>query len=213
MENRNIKTMLITMLFSLFAVFAVFAIFAVSALPVHAEGEGQPFKTSFSVEISDPKNNIPDDTEFVLKLETDSRAPLPDPAEMTVGKSGSYTFPEIEFTEPGNYSYTIKQIPPEDQNIICDTQVYQVDVTVIRTENNELAGAVTLASDHSSKKPTEISFENDYKKIEGNEQEEEGDTPSTGEALSPAFGGLMLSGVLFAVFAVLRIRQRREQQV
>lgn len=209
------------------------------AIPVSAEGN--TYTVSFQVAVSNPKKNIPTNTEFKLVIEGQPHAPLPDPAEIPAGVNGTYKFEPIEFNEPGNYSYTVKQVAPDDHKLIPDTQVYRIDVTVIRSENGDLEGGFTISNQQGNGKPTFISFRNDYKRSASMHNINEDDDkpinimdkngksirdggkggskgsdspwnklislPRTGEPLSPAFGGLILSGVLFIIFLVVRKRR------
>ena len=187
-----------------------------SAVTVHAVGG--TYTAEFSVTTLNPKKNIPEGTQFTLKIEGQPHAPLPDPSEIAAAPNGTYTFEPVEFTEPGNYKYLVKQIPPEDKKIIMDTKVYEINVTVIRNDDGDLEGGFTISDQVSVNKYTAISFHNDYKKSgnTGNQNNKSDDdsynankdrdekSPGTGEPLSPAFGGLALSGILFLIFLIVR---------
>ena len=187
-----------------------------SAVTVHAVGG--TYTAEFSVTTLNPKKNIPEGTQFTLKIEGQPHAPLPEPPEIAAAPNGTYTFEPVEFTEPGNYKYLVKQIPPEDKKIIMDTKVYEINVTVIRNDDGDLEGGFTISDQVSVNKYTAISFHNDYKKSgnTGNQNNKSDDdsynankdrdekSPGTGEPLSPAFGGLALSGILFLIFLIVR---------
>ena len=160
-----------------------------SAVTVHAAGG--TYTAEFNVTTSNPDNSIPEGTQFTLKIEGQPHAPLPDPSEIIAEPNGTYQFEPVEFTEPGNYKYTVKLISPEDEKIITEIKEYEINV---------------------------ISFHNDYKKSgnTGNQNNQSDDdsynankdrdekSPGTGEPLSPAFGGLALSGILFLIFLIVR---------
>lgn len=210
---------------ALVTVMAVAAVFC--AAPVSAAEEA--YTVSFSVTVSNPKKNIPKNTEFILLIEGQPHAPLPDPVELTAGVNGTYEFAPIVFTEPGRYKYTVKQIAPEDKKLIADTKVYEIDVRVIRGEDGGLEGGFTITNQNGNGKPTIISFRNDYKSKsnannnkrdnassdadgDGNGDGDGGDSeanskvppPATGEPLSPAFGGLILSGAVIALLLAVK---------
>lgn len=185
------------------------------ALPAGAEGNS--YTVSFSVTVSTPKNNISGDIRVTLVIEGQPHAPLPDPCEISAEVNGTYAFQPIEFTEPGNYKYIIKQLAPDDGNFIPDNREYEIDVTVIRNESGDLEGGFTLSDHAGSGKPRSIAFHNDYKYAEvnstdetssddtpGNVTSQDEKTPHTGEPLSPAFGGLIFSCALFVLFLIVR---------
>ena len=193
-----------------------------SAVSVSAEGNS--YMVSFPVTVSNPNNNIPEDTTFTLIIEGQPHSPLPDPSEITAEVNGTYEFEPIEFTEPGNYKYTVKQVAPDDQKLIPDTKIYEIDVTVIRGENGDLEGGFTLSDNSDNGKPVSISFSNDYMKSSNSNTDDTSSddtanindadnqkTPSTGEPLSPAFGGLIMSGALFLLFLVVRNNRKNTE--
>lgn len=187
-----------------------------SAVTVHAAGG--TYTAEFNVTTSNPDNSIPEGTQFTLKIEGQPHAPLPDPSEIIAEPNGTYQFEPVEFTEPGNYKYTVKQISPEDEKIITEIKEYEINVTVIRNDDGDLEGGFTISDQVSVNKYTAISFHNDYKKSgnTGNQNNKSDDdsynankdrdekSPGTGEPLSPAFGGLALSGILFLIFLIVR---------
>lgn len=187
-----------------------------SAVTVHAAGG--TYTAEFNVTTSNPDNSIPEGTQFTLKIEGQPHAPLPDPSEIIAEPNGTYQFEPVEFTEPGNYKYTVKLISPEDEKIITEIKEYEINVTVIRNDDGDLEGGFTISDQVSVNKYTAISFHNDYKKSgnTGNQNNKSDDdsynankdrdekSPGTGEPLSPAFGGLALSGILFLIFLIVR---------
>ena len=208
-----------------------------SAIPVSAAGS--TYTVSFPVTVTNPKQNIPEDTEFTLSIEGQPHAPLPVDSEITAKVNSSSTFDEIEFTEPGNYIYTVKQIPPEDKKIITDTKVYEIKVIVIRNEEGNLEGGYTISNQEGDGKPTEIAFSNDYQRTGNTGGNTEGSTeggtktddpekssdadkdadskkdnpPPTGEPLSPAFAGLFGScAVLLALWATRKFHNKKADQ-
>ena len=148
--------------------------------------------------------------------------------EIIAEPNGTYQFEPVEFTEPGNYKYTVKLISPEDEKIITEIKEYEINVTVARNDNGDLEGGFTISNQEGSIKYRTISFRNDYKKTapNGNKDDKSDDdsynskkdgddtdseskakkekSPGTGEPLSPAFGGLALSGILFLIFLIVR---------
>ena len=107
---------------------------------------------------------IPDGTVFTLKIEGQPHAPIPEPSEITAKANGTYAFSSIGFTEPGKYTYKVKQIAPDDEKIIPDTNVFQIVVYVIRNDDGSLEGGYTISDQTGDGKPSIIAFSNDYKK-------------------------------------------------
>lgn len=221
MKKRILKPALwITLLFSIM----------LCAVPVSAEGNA--YTVSFPITVSNPDNKIPKHTKFTLVIEGPAHAPLPDPCEIIAEANGSYQFEPITFTEPGNYKYLIRQLVPDDSDLIADDKVYEIDVTVIRGKNGNLEGGMTLSDGTGTGKPNTILFSNNYKYAGANDNNEtfsdsvsnketsktetpETETPETetpkdekaphtGEPLSPAFGGLILSCALFLLYLIVR---------
>ena len=198
---------------------------AVILCSVTAGAAGNSYSASFPVTVSNPKNNIPNDTKFRIVIEGQAHAPLPDPAEISADANGTYQFAAVRFTEPGSYRYTVRQVEADHENLITDTTRYEIVVTVIRDESGHLQGGFTISNGSGSGKPSSISFTNDYRgsdvvdpedtssedtSTETDKKDEQDDKdkkdekpPFTGEPLSAAFGGLILSGVLFTAFLVV----------
>ena len=130
-------------------------------LPCGVSADSAAYQAVISVKLIDPHQTIPANTQFHLVMESKNKhAPLPVPNELIVGKSGTFTFSPIEFTEPGVYRYVVKELAQADDSILCDTSEYEITVTVIRGENGHLEGTYMLSLEDSSTKPTEISFRN-----------------------------------------------------
>ena len=64
----------------------------------------------------------------------------------------------------GNTQYKVKQIAPDDEKIIPDTNVFQIVVYVIRNDDGSLEGGYTISDQTGDGKPSIIAFSNDYKK-------------------------------------------------
>ena len=207
-------------------------IFLFALNPCVASADSQSYSAVFSVKMIDAEDSIPDNTKFELVIEPQNRRyPLPVPDRITVDKSGIFEFAPVEFTEPGNYKYTVKEILSDDENVVCDTKEYTIHVTVIRGESGALEGGYTLSLEHDSEKPLEITFTNNYQtggslvssapSVEssptGSEEtssatsSESPSSPGTGEPLSPAFWICLLSGALLFLFFFRNGYLRKEE--
>ncbi len=200
-------------------------VLAVLLCPVLVKAEGNSYCVSIPVSVSNPKNNIPKDNSFTIVIEGPPHAPLPDPAQLIVDVNDTTQFNTIEFTEPGTYRYVIKQEASDNARLITDTKQYVVLVTVIREDSGELQGGFTIQDGTEDGKPDYVSFVNDYRRAnsdsgshskngkDSDDPSKDEKSPGTGEPLPIAFGGLLLSGVLFLVFLIVRkIRTKPEVQ-
>ncbi|WP_418429347.1 Spy0128 family protein, partial [Barnesiella intestinihominis] len=62
----------------------------------------------------------------------------------------SITFDSLSFTEPGTYTYTLREAEGSDQTIGYDTSVYNIEVAVTRDETGSLAAETSITLDGES---------------------------------------------------------------
>lgn len=84
-------------------------------------------------------------------------APVPVVTEFTNVTEGEF---EINFTEPGDYYYSIRQRGGTAQSITYDETVYTALVSVFADENGELYAVLTVSAAGHSHKPERIVFAN-----------------------------------------------------
>lgn len=84
-------------------------------------------------------------------------APIPVMTEFTNVTEGEF---EIDFTEPGDYYYSIRQLVGTAQSITYDETVYTALVSVFADENGELYAVLTVSAAGHSHKPERIVFTN-----------------------------------------------------
>ena len=65
----------------------------------------------------------------------------------TNDKNGNITFQPINYTEAGDYEYTIKEVTGNDQTIVYDGQKVKVKVSVTDNKNGTLGATVTYDGD------------------------------------------------------------------
>ena len=206
------------------AVLIITMLIAVMFWAAPAGAEGSSYQVSFPVTVSTPGDSLSEDIKITLVIEGQPHAPLPNPCEITADINGTYEFNPIEFTEPGNYKYIVKQIAIDNSHFIPDKNEYEIDVTVVRNESGNLEGGFVLSYKAGSGKPHSISFHNGLKysganvadqtssdngannsaSQSNNDTSQNEKAPHTGEPLSPAFGGLIFSCVLFLFFLIVR---------
>jgi len=51
-------------------------------------------------------------------------------------------FPELTFTSPGRYWYTVRELTPSSRNWKTDDRVYRILVVVRETEDGELEASI-----------------------------------------------------------------------
>lgn len=66
---------------------------------------------------------------------------------VTNDEKGNITFQPINYTEAGDYEYTIKEVTGNDQTIVYDGQKVKVKVSVTDNKNGTLDATVTYGSD------------------------------------------------------------------
>lgn len=66
---------------------------------------------------------------------------------VTNDEKGNITFQPINYTEAGDYEYTIKEVTGNDQTIVYDGQKVKVKVSVIDNKNGTLDATVTYGGD------------------------------------------------------------------
>ena len=59
-----------------------------------------------------------------------------------MGHSYNINFPELTFTSPGVYSYTVKELTPSSGRWITDSRVYRVIITVTKNGDGTLAASL-----------------------------------------------------------------------
>ena len=99
---------------------------------------------------------------------TEVNSPMPDHSSVTLDDGQSEAF-HIEFSEPGNFNYTIR-IEPDERDIRFDDTVYRIGVYV-REENGKLYSNIVIYNEKSGKKysphsegdfePCTVTFVND----------------------------------------------------
>lgn len=155
------------------------------AFSVYAEeGAGQPGRAEIQVS-SQVTGDIPSREEvFTFRLTGRDGAPMPGDGEseevtVTVRGEGTASFGEILYDIPGEYCYTVKQEPGENQAYTYDGRVYEVTVLArwVNEPGGEMETLITAEDQESGMKQTEISFSNRYS------------GPGTGEGSSPGAEG------------------------
>lgn len=82
---------------------------------------------------------------FVAEAETEG-APMPDPAQVVATKGAPMgTFGAVTFTEPGTYSYLVREAAGDEKGMTYSKALYRVTYTIARDEaTGELSGSKTV---------------------------------------------------------------------
>ena len=119
------------------------------AIPIHVFAAG----AETTAEISFTVKNAPS----TVVVEAIHNEPLP---EQTVFEGVSAGRFEFSFTEPGDYYYKIYQKQSTESNVIYDSTVYEVCISVFVNEAGELYSVSAVNVKDSSEKTDKIVFEN-----------------------------------------------------
>ena len=106
------------------------------------------------------KAEIPFTVEYApgtVVMEALDGAPDPTPGRMEGKAEGTFV---VELTKPGNYAYTMVQLPGADENVTYDATVFEVDVSVMVNEDGSLYTTVTVSVAENTHKPEKIAFVN-----------------------------------------------------
>ena len=97
--------------------------------------------------------------EFTFYVEAvTAGAPMPNPAEVTNGADGRFTFGAISFSQPGMYSYKVAERTPAHGGVSSNTQPYTVEIEVTDNGNGQLVANVLNGTDTRN-----FNFSNSYK--------------------------------------------------
>lgn len=200
---------------------AVLLLGVMSPLAVaHAATESATVELEVEKRVEGDVPSTPEDYVFVLEGKGD--APMPSEDTVTVAGEGRSSFPEITFTEPKTYQYTVREVPGSSEDCTYDTSVYDVTVEVLTDDDGNLSTAVWAEKQGSDTKVSSIEFVNTYDSPEttlppdaplppDDEWIIPGILPRTGD--NGYGGGVVLAvGVVALVLAIALRRIRRGQQ-
>lgn len=95
---------------------------------------------------------------YEIKIESENEyAPVPDSDILKIEENGIGIF-KINLTEPGTFSYQIREIAGDDQNIKYDSSVYVITVFVTNDTDGGLAYSISAQIDGQKHKPEGIKF-------------------------------------------------------
>ncbi len=154
---------------------------ATALLPVTCKAEGIGETFTYTIE------PLSDGQEFEIVKDT-----------LSLKDNGSDMF-RLRFTQPGIYSFRIRQTAGSDRTVQYDKSVYMADVHVFTGENGELYTEVVAYAEGSGQKTEEVSFVNTTAKVNTtaevnttskvNTISEEAEKESTGESAKESAKG------------------------
>lgn len=114
---------------------------------------------------------IPDETEYVTIILTavDPANPMPDGAvdgvyTMRMRAGSQSAFPEIRYTEPGNYHYTVKQKRGYTPGCSYDSSLYLVEVCIAPGDDG-IYPVIVVQENEGTVKRDGITFRNTYRTV------------------------------------------------
>ena len=162
-ERRWCIYMIFKKIFRSFAVVLSLLISVCSmCLPVSAAGD--TCELMIPVSIHDSGGGIPSGTSFTVQISSSDGSPLPEKTSLVVDPSGEYTFGPMILDEPGDYEYTIRELPNSSSEIYTDETVYIVHASAMYNDSGQLVSVFSLTKQGSAAKPTSVRFENMLKK-------------------------------------------------
>lgn len=180
----------------------------------HAATESATVELEVEKRVEGDVPSTPEDYVFVLEGKGD--VPMPSEDTVTVAGEGRSSFPEITFTEPKTYQYTVREVPGSSEDCTYDTSVYDVTVEVVTDDDGNLSTAVWAEKQGSDTKASSIEFVNTYDSPETTFPPDDewiipGILPRTGDN---GYGGwvVLAVGVAVLVLAIALRRIRRGQQ-
>jgi pilin isopeptide linkage protein len=117
----------------------------------------------FEVELEIEGYMPPDGDTFTFVLQSEDGAPLPDDTHASRSGAGYVSFGDIEFTEPGEYHYTISEQNDGLANYTYDTTVYEIEVDVISNRGKLETNVIAYEENDEEDKETALMFVNEYK--------------------------------------------------
>jgi len=203
MKKRMLSMVLTVMLLCMAASFPAMA---EDVMTVAAEPKSIAIGTSMDLDGTKPS---PAETyEIVMKADKDGN-PLPEGAEgqytLTITGEGRKNFPEMVYTKPGVYEYTIYQIPGDNKDCDYDDTVYHLTVTITNNGEGGFNAMAVLSVEGSEHKPDEAGFKNKYPVKEGD------DTPTGVEDNWMLYLGCSVILLAVGIFLFIRIRRKNEE--
>ena len=112
-------------------------------------------------EVTGTADQAKDRPEFTVLLRGED-VPLPAVSSLQISGTGSGVFGPITYTQPGDYEYQVYQQTENKEDVVYDTNVYDVTVRIVWDANNELAAEVWTSREGEDQKQGQILFSNQW---------------------------------------------------
>lgn len=161
------------------------------------------------------------DTEFTVQLTAEDNAPMPEQDTITFHGSGEGTFGPIVYNAPGDYRYTIRQMPGNAEYVTYDDTVYTITVRVTNAADGGLGTEIWGVRDGESEKIDEVVFYNRYTEPDTPQPDQptpdgdgQGDSPKTGDSapVELLVGITVLAAVGLILLVVIPRRYSRKDK-
>ena len=177
------------------------------SLPVSAAGD--TCELMIPVSIHDSSGAIPSGTSFTVQISSESGSPLPEQTTLIVGPTGEYKFGPMILDEPGNYEYTIRELPNSSKDIYTDETVYIVHAAAMYNDSGQLVSVFSLSKKGSATKPTSVGFEN--KSLQKTETPPESTPPQTNPTTGGRHIGYIYPALLLPLLVLIALFGRRHR--
>lgn len=197
-----------------FSVMLLLLLLTTALLPVSAFAAELPTVTAAITVEKKLTGDTPPSAEtftFTLTPENESN-PMPETEpsnKITIKGAGKASFGAITYSEPGNYSYTVKEEVGNVANYTYDKSVYKVTVYVTTDDDGNLTAKVWAFKDGSEAKAANAVFTNSYKKTTSSDSPQTGDDANLPLWITLAGGSVAI--LLILLVDVLRKRKEHRQ--
>ena len=195
------------------SVMLLLLILVISLMPISAFAAESTATATISVEkqITGDKPQSAETFTFTLTPD-DASYPMPEGENggtLTIKGAGTASFGSITYTEPKNYTYTLKETTGNAANYTYDKTVYKATVYVTTDDNGNLTAKVWIFKDGSDAKAENATFVNTYTKPGKPE-----DPPQTGDSSNPALWISLagFSATMLIIIAASGFRKKKKQQ-
>ncbi len=137
---------------------------AACALATPAFAQTPQAAASLEVEKRLVGDTPPEQQTFTFVLEGQDGAPMPAQDTLAITGAGTGQFQPIVYTQPGDYTYTLREQAGTAERYTYDETVYTVTVQVTTDDAGALTANVSMAADGRSGKAAKAVFVNSYEK-------------------------------------------------
>ena len=150
-------------------------------MPVQAKAAEYKCEATLPVEVREEGSDIPQGTEYTVRIKALDEAPIPEEDRVTITGEGKAELGPITYTVPEDYCYEVWQEADDRDHFTFDDTVYTVTVRVTNTQEGGLEAQIWAIREGEEAKSDEIVFENRYHKpskpwYPGEDEEEDEDT-------------------------------------